>query len=137
MKLRELKPARNVTKVNTKDKVRVAFQELKQKKTKQHVGYAMLMYIGKDIAQKIGLHGGDRIRFYVDAVNPRIWFVKKSDSGVGYKVRDLKRNGGKSSDTLRVQLTWKEFVPTEIERSSRSVNYDLYEGGIRVFYPHK
>ncbi|WP_412758318.1 hypothetical protein [Legionella bozemanae] len=129
----ELKPSRNMSK-NTRNMVRVSFPIMKRDKAA--IGNSLILYIGKDIASQIGLKGGDKIKFYVDSDNPRLWWVKKSDDGNGYKILDVKRKSGETGDTLRIQMTWKKFKPDESEIAVKTVTHDFYEGGIRI-YPSK
>jgi hypothetical protein len=98
----EIKPARSRSSLEISDKVRISFPTLKDKSK-----HTMLMYLGKDVAGQIGIHGGDKIKFYVDQTNPRIWFIKKSNDDSGYKVLDIKSKKGKGSSTLRIQMTWQ------------------------------
>ena len=131
MTFREVVPSRNRAGSDVKDKIRVSFPYIRKDKEKH--GNTMIMYLGKDIAGKVGIHGNDKIKFFVDSSNSRIWLIKKAEDDVGYKVMDIERPSGKKSDTLRIQMTWKEFEPNESEIPVKTVKHELYEGGIRIF----
>jgi bifunctional DNA-binding transcriptional regulator/antitoxin component of YhaV-PrlF toxin-antitoxin module len=131
MAFREIRPTRSRSTSDVSDVVRVSFQSFKEK-NQEGFRYSMILYIGKKIAELLGIQGSDKIRFYVDSENPRVWLVKKSDNQTGYKTLDLKRKSGKTSDALRVQLSWKEFIPTEEEMSLRTLKYETAENGITI-----
>ncbi len=116
---------------DTSGKVRVSFPRLKDSggKSSKHT---MILYLGKKVAEKIGIHSNDKIKFYIALGEPRIWLLKKSNDDVGYKVLDLKRPSGKASDAYRIQMTWKDFTPDESEIPLRTVPHEIYEGGIKV-----
>lgn len=130
MNFREIRPSRNRSKSDVRDIVRISFPKIK-------TGNTMIMYIGKNIAEQIGIHGGEKVKFYVDDHNPRIWFFKKSDDDIGYKILDIDRPSGKKSDVVRMQMTWKEFKPEDDEISLRTVKHDFIDGGVRLILKQK
>lgn len=128
---REIKPTRNRSRTDVSEKVRISFPQLKGSDDGAPK-HTMILYLGKKIAEKVGINGSDKIKFFVDSENPRVWLIKKSDTDVGYKVLDLKRPSGKESDVYRIQMTWKEFQPSDAEIPLHEVEYKIYQGGIKV-----
>lgn len=126
MGFREIRPQRNSSSTNTLNTVRVSFPKVKA--TGKH---NMNMYIGINIAKQLDFKDGDKISVSVDEDNPKIWLLKKSTDGVGYKLIDSTKN--KESTNLRMQMTWNEYVPTSQEIPVREVKYDMHAGGLRVF----
>jgi hypothetical protein len=128
---REIRPTRNRSRADVSDMVRVSFPQLKSESTGQPK-HTMILYLGKKVAEKVGIIASDKIKFYVDLDNPRIWLIKKSQNDVGYKLLDLKRLSGKAADAFRFQMTWKEFQPSEADISLHKVDYEIYQDGIKV-----
>lgn len=127
MGFREVVPQRNTSKANVSSSIRASFPRTgKDKKSNM-----LNMYIGIDIAKKFGFKDGDKISFNVDESNPRIWLLLKSEDGIGYTLIDSKK--GKGSTNLRMQMTWKEFIPDEKERPIKELKYDIHKGGLRIF----
>jgi hypothetical protein len=42
----------------------------------------MVMYLGCELCQQ--LQEGDKIKFFIEADNPRIWWIKKAEDDRGY-----------------------------------------------------
>lgn len=126
MGFKEVIPQRIRASSNAINIIRVSFSKMNKTGT-----YNINIYIGVNVAKKIGLKDSDKIKFYIDEDNPRLWLIKKADDGGGYKVIDPKKS--KDSVNLRLQMTWKKYIPEEKELSVREVTYDIYDGGIRVF----
>lgn len=128
---REIKPTRNRSRKDVSCVVRVSFPQLKGG-TAETSKHTMILYLGKKIAEKVGIAANNKIKFFVDSTNPRVWLIKKSENDVGYKLLDLKRPSGKAADAFRFQMTWKEFRPTEMDISLHEVHSEIYQGGIKV-----
>lgn len=128
MGFKEVKPLRNNSSINREKNVRVSFSKIKATGT-----FNLNIYIGKTVAQEYGFKSGDKIKFYVDEDNPRIWLLKKSTDGIGYSLIDATKD--KEGSVLRLQMGWrdKQFVPKDAERALREVEYGVYEGGLRIF----
>lgn len=126
MGFREIRPQRNSSSANTLNTVRVSFPKVSA--TGKH---NMNMYIGMNIAKQLDFKDGDKISFSVDEDNHRIWLLKKSTDGVGYKLIDSTKN--KEATNLRMQMTWNEYMPTPKEIPVREVKHDMHAGGLRVF----
>lgn len=126
MGFREIRPQRNSSSVNRKNTIRVSFPKIKATNK-----YIMNMYIGINIANKFDFKDGDKISFNVDEDNPRIWLLKKAPDDVGFKLIDSTK--GKNCMTLRLQMTWNEYIPESHEISVREVKYDMHLGGLRIF----
>lgn len=126
MAFREIRPQRNSSSLNTVNTVRISFPKVKA--TGKH---NLNIYIGMNVAHKLGLKDGDKISFSVDEDNPRIWLIKKAINDVGYKLIDSKKN--KDSTNLRLQLTWNEYTPDPQETAVREVKHDMHDGGLRIF----
>ncbi|HAT2123407.1 TPA: hypothetical protein JBB10_01485 [Legionella pneumophila subsp. pneumophila] len=126
MGFKEVRPQRISASSNASNLIRVSFSKpLKSKK------FNINIYIGIHIAEKIGLKADEKIKFYIDEDNPRLWLIKKANDGVGYKVIDPKKT--KDSSSLRLQMGWDKYTPNEDEISVREVENDIYDGGIRIF----
>ena len=129
---KELTPIKTMTTEDTSNIVRVSFNTRRNSR-KEVIGNAALIYLGKGIAQKIGINEGDRVKLSVDTINPRVWLLQKATNDIGYKVLDVKRPGTQQVKSYRIQLTWREFVPTQDERTTREAKFDHYAGGIRIY----
>lgn len=126
MGFKEVIPQRIRASSNAVNIIRVSFSKMNKTGV-----YNINIYIGINAAKKIGLKDSDKIKFYIDEDNPRLWLIKKADDEGGYKVIDPKKS--KDSVSLRLQMTWKKYIPDEKELSVREVTYDIYDGGIRIF----
>ena len=121
------KPRKRTTDVRELDKVRVSFRQIKDKNGKIN-GEAILIYIGRNKGDQAGIDIGDRVDFQYEKANPRIWLVKKSHTGAGYKI-----GGRPGTSSLKLQVTWKVSEPDQADRQVREVKSDFYKGGIRIF----
>lgn len=119
---------------NNKDAVRISYPYLRR--SAKEIGHNLVVCVGKYIADKIGIHEGDRVDFHTDDKNPRLLLIKKTESADGYKVLPVKRKDGKSPNYYRIQRSWKVFQPKDDEIASHCVLFDIYDGGIRI-YPNK
>ncbi len=128
---REIRPTRNRSRADVSNMVRVSFPQLKGD-GKGSPKHTMILYLGKKIAEKVGIHADGKIKFFVDSSNPRVWLIIKSQNDVGYKLLNLKRPSGKEADAFRFQMTWKEFQPTEADIPLHEVKYEIYQDGIKV-----
>lgn len=118
----EITPKQNRNNLNSRDILKISF--LKPKKNRS---YLMIMWMGKNIAEKIGIKGNDILKFYIHKDNQKIWFLKKSeDNKEGYKIRDISKN------TLRLDMLWEIFIPNEHE-NKKLVKHEFFDDGIKVF----
>ena len=139
MAYKEIFPQNYQSRLNTKAIVRVSFPYIKVKSVnvKKVVGNSMTMYIGKEVADVINIQGGDRVKFFVDSRNPRIWFIKKSTDGIGYKVAELRRQTDRPAGCVRLHMTWNEFTPEDAEISLRTVKHEISDGGLKITLPNE
>ncbi|MDF3033145.1 MAG: hypothetical protein K0R76_99 [Alphaproteobacteria bacterium] len=122
----ELTPRKVASDSNSKSKVRIYFSRRKNKEEKT-VGYALMIRIGIDLADKIGIKPGDKVSFSYDDENKRSWLIKKTNNLAGYTL------GGRSNaSSFTLQLTWSLFEPEESELNIRYVVSDIYQGGIKI-----
>ncbi len=119
-----VKPKKVKTNTNTIKKIRIAFRKLKKSIYK----HSLTLYIGKEIADQIGIKPGDKITFSYNPENNKIWLLKKSIDGSGFTL-------GKQHECIFIlQLTWDLFEPEDENLLIREVKHDIYENGIRIFY---
>lgn len=130
MSLVRITPTRNVQR-DTRGVVSVSFPRLRR--SGRVIGCNMVIHLGKDIAELVGINHGDMVWFSMDSQNERKWFIEKSKDGLGWKAVDTKRFSGKLGDNLRIQMTWKFFEPRESEISVRKVHYEVKNGGVFIF----
>lgn len=128
MKFREIMPHRktDIYAANMLDVVRVSFPKIKSSGK-----HNMNIYIGINIANKFDFKEGDKISFSVEEDNPRIWLLKKATNNVGYKLIGSKTS--KNLTSLRLQMTWKEYIPDAQEIPARKVRYDSYSDALIIF----
>ena len=69
MGFKEVKPQRISASSNASNLIRVSFSKQSQSKK-----FNINIYIGIHIAEKIGLKADDKVKFYIDEDNPRLWF---------------------------------------------------------------
>ena len=64
------------------------------------------IHIGRDLCAKLDLHPRDVIELFVDSDNPRLFKIRKSQSGTGYHVTF-------TPHAFYFKVRWTKFVPTE------------------------
>ena len=102
------------------------FYKIKKTKCDSH---CIRISINKDICEKAGIKGADKVCFLYDEENPHIWLIKKSNSDAGYKIMELK-----NTHRLRLQVSgWDLSIPQDRELRVVCAPYDYHEGGIRIF----
>jgi len=130
----EVKKQREYMRANTANIVRVSFHQHGNKKTGQIKGYNMHLYLGKDIAKRVGIEKGDRIKFYTEESNPKIWFIRKAADHRGYSVVDSQQANGTWTNAFRIVMKWNAFEPTAEEQSLHKISYTEYKDGILIFF---
>jgi len=111
--------------IESKKSIRVAFRC--GQKTKKTTPWNIHIYVGIEIAQKMGLKEGEKISFYVDRDNPRLWLMKKPTTQTsGYTLSGV-------PNALRTAFKWEKFIPQESEREFKSCKFDIHDGGIRIY----
>lgn len=124
----ELRPGKNKTIGDVKNKIRISFSDLTKTK-KKTPKYTLTIYIGKTIADSLGINNGEKVSFSYEDTNKRIWLITKSSTDSGFTL-------GKQSDAcLKIQLTWQNdiFLPKEDDLYIRHVKHDFFKGGIRIY----
>ncbi len=113
--------------------VRISFKKKEDKKT-QNSNVSLTIYIGKSLAEKLRLKGGDRVSFFYDDENKKKWLIKKSSQTGGYKLVDTSVSGGRVN-YLRMQLTFKipEFSLSTNDFSIRTVEHEIVDDGIVIY----
>ncbi len=129
----EVKSRADYRMANTDTMVRVSFPEYINRNTNTVLGSHISVHIGQEVADKLGWKAGDKVKFFVDAENPRIILIKKSFDSVGTTLINPKQADGSSSKSLRVNKVWREFTPGEDERQIRKVSFDIFQNGLRLF----
>lgn len=106
--------------------------------TKRRRTYFTYINMGKDICEKIGLKGGDRLSFFYGTDNPRIWLIKKAieTDKKSYKTHIQKWGEKTTGRSLRFWISLP-YEPQEFEKEIHHVRYDFYEGGLRIFSEEK
>jgi hypothetical protein len=135
MAWKEIKPTRskNVNSEHVANSVRVSFS--KPKGTSKAQTSSLSIYIGINVASKMGIQDGDKINFYIDDENPRKWLIKKSISkDTGYKISSFKKDESKAA-YLKLQMTWRinEIVFNEDDYRIRTTRHDFQDGGILIY----
>lgn len=111
--------------------IRISFKKKEDKKSNKNI--SLTIYIGKNLAEKLGINGGDRLAFFYDDEDNRKWLIKKPLQGSGYKLIDA--NSAKSRvNYLRMQLMFKipDFNLSEDDFIIRTVKHELLDGGILI-----
>lgn len=108
------------------DNVRVAFYQGRFNSREQKNSLLLQMQIGEQIIEKISLKSGDTISFSYNEDDPNIWFLHKSPFG-----HKLQPKQGKYYPIL---FTWKVFPISEQDRKRRTVEHELYNGGLKIFW---
>lgn len=108
-------------------KIRIKFYS-RNGKINKDIYYRLYIFLGRDIAKKIGIKPRDKISLSYDDKNPRTWLLKKSNGVNGYTL------GGKPDACyFKINLAWSLFKPEESEEDMHYVKNDIYNGGIRIF----
>ena len=110
--------------------IRISFRPTKGKNCSPN----LVIYIGDNVANRIGVKENDRVIFLVDDTNSRKWLVKKIDSDEGYKVSKTKTKN-KKPIFLKFQVTFhkSKINLSEKDFNIRVVKHDLDHGGIVIF----
>lgn len=92
--------------------------------------YRVRIYIGKDLADKVGINDGDIVSFSYDEENKNIWLIKKGKKG--YKIRQP--GASKSAKCLLMSPTLHEefFTPEEGGLIPYEVHHEICDGGIKI-----
>lgn len=127
----EIKPSKNRIKGDIIEKIRISFSNLKKTK-KNKPKYILTIYIGKTIADRLGMKVGEKVSFSHEDTNRRIWLITKSNTDSGFT---LCKQSEKNNDSFKIQLTWPNgiFLPTEEDLCIRSVEHDFFNGGVRIY----
>jgi len=134
----ELKPTRQKLTVSdlhlARQQIKVGFQPLRYPKNPLKTVYGMVMYVGMDICQQLQLQAGDKIKFFIEKQNPRIWQIKKAWDDLGYTLFNPNRNI-RSSCYLKCQITWEFFEPLPSEKPLHKVSHEFCEEGLLIKLP--
>lgn len=114
-----------------RQQIKVGFQQLQYPKNPLKTVYGMVMYIGFDICHPLHLQAGDKIRFFIEKQNPRIWQIKKALDDQGYTLLNSHRNKA-NSRYLKCQITWQFFDPLPSERQLHPVSHEFFEDCVLI-----
>jgi hypothetical protein len=109
-----------------RQQIKVGFQPIRHRKKALKTVYGMIMYIGTELCQPLQLQAGDKIKFFIEENDSRIWQIKKAGDDVGYTL--FKAN----SRYLKCQITWQFFDPTPSEIPLHRVPHEFFEEGLLV-----
>lgn len=127
MNFTKLYPKTMRTSVYLGDKIRLQFPKIQGRTT-------AVLYMGKDLAKRIGIGHGDRLGIFISDSNPLIWLLKRDE--IGWTIVDLHKGKSKTHSMMRIQLVWNGEVPYGMEDGKlKFLDHDFYEGGIRIFLP--
>jgi hypothetical protein len=126
----KIEPNRNrISSSHAQKIIRASFSYFKRE-DKNTSGYNLILYIGKELAEKFNLRAGDKISFSYDNENKRKWLIHKSD--IGYTLGTV---SGNNSPAYRIILKWpvsKIFKPEEKDMKLRELKHEAYDGGILI-----
>lgn|GEM_PF-4726535 len=108
-----------------KQVVRAIFAKIKRKTVKE--GYNLIVYIGKEVADKIGAVAGDKIAISYDEQNNRRLLLEKSNTGY-----TLTKISGKEAAVYKVMLQWGIFTPKEEDFSLKELKIEFTDKGVIV-----
>jgi hypothetical protein len=127
----EIKPGKNKIRGDIIDKIRISFSNLKKTK-KNSSKYILTIYIGKTIADSLGINVGEKVVFSYEDTNKRIWLITKSNTDSGFT---LCKQSEKNDVSFKIQLTWPNgiFTPKDDDLYIRNVKHDFFKGGVRIY----
>ncbi len=114
-------PKRNrPSSVLSREIVRVAFSKINNRHS-----HSIVIYLGKNLAKKIGLSAGYKVSVGYHKKNKRNIFLKKSD--YGFTLLEL---NGKSAPAFRIMFDWTIFTPKDDDFKLKEVRHEEIGGGI-------
>lgn len=136
---RQIHPGKKESDYSALDKIKLVFVDIKKTKEGRStvVGTAFRLQIGMNVARTVGLNAGDKVNFYVDDEEPRIWFIRKSDTDTGYtlfsnKQKITENQIKKEPRMLVLAITWKEYTPESYQRSIYECDFEHHQGGLLI-----
>lgn len=87
----------------------------------------LLIFIGKTVADQVGLHQGDKVSFSYDNENNRTFLVKKSVKNLGFKLSKHTNN------IYKIQLAWDLSTLDDKDYVMKEVSYDIEQNGIKIY----
>ncbi len=124
-----LAPKRKIYRESTQDKIRINFKPLAKNK---NIVMGTLWF-GKAIAARLGFKQGDLVELWPDDVEPLKWFIKTGPDG--FTVGNANKRNPETSPNYFISFTWDKEVPESCKGGTKFVNFDFYNGGIRLFLP--
>jgi len=129
MNFKEIVPTRVRSGIYMGDKVKIGFPIIQQRQQ-------LVIFFGRDVAEKIGVVDGSKLKLFIEESNPLIWLLKKGDESRGWKIVDLKKTKSKAEPLYKMQLAWNQPVPQGFEdKEYKFVTHDVYDSGIRLYLP--
>ena len=132
----ELRPfrQRDSTSCVSRQQIKVSFPIVQHRHDPLRCVHAMVMYIGIDLCQPLNLQAGDKIKFFIEENNPRIWQIKRAWNDQGYTLCNPK-GINQPSHNVKFQMLWKFFKPPLSEMPTQVVFHEFYDGGICIKLP--
>jgi hypothetical protein len=122
----KLKNKKGVRSHVSPDQVRFTFKKIKRKE-RNYWWYMLIIYLGKNKAEEVGIKAGDKVGFFYEEENPRVWLLKKSTDDSGHKVG---KKSNQNSPYFIIQIVWNLSIPNKEELLIREVKTKPYQGGI-------
>jgi hypothetical protein len=131
----ELKPTRQRLSLPglhlARQQIKVSFQRLRYDENTLKTAYAMVMYIGMGLCQPLQLQARDKIKFFLEENDDRIWQIKKAWDDQGYTLFNPHQNKAVSR-YLKFQMVWRFFDPTPSYLRLQRVSHELCEEGLLI-----
>lgn len=105
---------------NSRSNIKAFFE--KKNVSEPFYKFILNIQIGKKIADKINITPKDKILFYVDTENPRLFKIRKEDEQFGGTYRITF-----NSTHFVFKVTWNKFVPEERDFIRTLVDYQITE----------
>lgn len=121
----ELRPLLERRKESSIHNIRVSFPKLTRKNG--DTSYSLLIFLGIEIFNKLGLDENSRVKILINADNPRIIALEKATDS-GFKIIKDKN----STTHYRVQATWKSFIPSQKEIRIHEVDFEFKKNRVIV-----
>jgi hypothetical protein len=106
----------------SRQSIRAVFSQIKGKSPN---AYNLILYIGKEIAEKLNAKAGDKIAVSYDQENNRRLLIEKADEGYTLTKVSNKDN----APAFRIMLQWQIFTPEEKDFQLREVLLEKHDNG--------
>lgn len=94
----------------------------------------MIIIIGKNICDHIGINDGDIIKFFQNESDEKNFLIKKSDDGIGYKTSKYPNRISGNSMKIQIRIkTFNNIDNIELYKGLFPVNHEFFDDGV-LFY---